>query len=174
MSRFLPKSLIGQIALLMAVALMIAQAINFSLVYNERQRATRAQVEAPAISRFITFAQRLAASPPEQRQSLIPDWGRRTRYALATESFLQAAANEERISDRLRETASENNLTLRDVRAAIVEEPREFRRRDRGRQLQLLLLSAQFEDGVWLNARMVTHRPNPWAAARAAGSTLLI
>src|SRR5688572_3693230 len=126
----------------MAVALLIAQAINFSLVYNERQRATRAQVEGPAISRFVTFAQRLAASPPGQRQSLIPGWGRRTRYALAPDSFLRVAANEERISERLRETASENNLTLRDVRAAIVEEPREFRRRDRGRQLQLLLLSA--------------------------------
>ena len=80
MRRLLPRSLIGQIALLMAVALLVAQAINFSLVFTERQRATRAQVEGPAISRFITVAQRLAASEPGQREDLLPRWGRRSRY----------------------------------------------------------------------------------------------
>jgi signal transduction histidine kinase len=37
-----------------------------------------------------------------------------------------------------------------------------------------LLLSAQLADGSWVNARLVTPRPNPWLAARLAGSTLLI
>ena len=49
MRRFLPKSLIGQIALVMALALLVAQAINFGLVFNERLRATRNQIEGPPV-----------------------------------------------------------------------------------------------------------------------------
>ncbi|HET9428217.1 MAG TPA: ATP-binding protein [Allosphingosinicella sp.] len=174
MNRLLPKSLIGQIALLMAIALLIAQAINFSLVFSERQRATRAQVEGPAVSRFVTIAQRIAPVDPEQREGLLPLRGRRTRYSLDTDSVLDPGRSEGRIAQRLRETAAENGLVLRDARGAVSADVLPPRRRDHGRPLQMLLMSAQFADGTWLNARMVTQRPNPWLAARAAGSTLLI
>jgi signal transduction histidine kinase len=40
--------------------------------------------------------------------------------------------------------------------------------------MQTLLLSAQLSDGSWVNARLITPRPNPWLAVQAAGSTLLI
>ena len=174
MRRLLPKSLIGQIALLMAVALLIAQAINFTLVFNERQRATRAQVEGPAISRFLAVAQRVATAGPEQRRALLPERGRRTRYSLDEASLLDPTRNENRIAQRLRETAAENGLVLRDARGRVSQNVPSLRRRGSNRPIQLLLLSAQLDDGVWLNARMVTQRPNPWLAARAAGSTLLI
>ena len=36
------------------------------------------------------------------------------------------------------------------------------------------ILSAQLPDGSWVNARMITPRPDPWIAVQAAGSTLLI
>ena len=42
------------------------------------------------------------------------------------------------------------------------------------RRMQTLHLSAQLPDGSWVNARLVTPRPDPWLAARLAGSTLLI
>ena len=35
MRKFLPKSLIGQLALVMALALLVAQAINFGVVFSE-------------------------------------------------------------------------------------------------------------------------------------------
>ena len=174
MRRLLPRSLIGQIALLMAVALLVAQAINFSLVFTERQRATRAQVEGPAISRFITVAQRLAASEPGQREDLLPRWGRRSRYSLDMVSLLAPHQSQERITARLRETASENGVVLRDARGTVTEHHPRNRRRERSRPLQTLLLSVQFDDGTWLNARMITQRPNPWLAVRVAASTLLI
>jgi signal transduction histidine kinase len=174
MKRIAPKSLIGQIALVMAAALLVAQAINFSLIYNERQRATRAQVEGPAISRFIAFVQRVASSPREERASLVPDHGRRTRFSLDQVSWVDLPVVEERLNNRLRETAAENGLALRDTRASVSDRVPAFRRRDRGRPLQMLILSAQLQDGSWVNARMITSRPNPWAAVRAAASTLLI
>jgi signal transduction histidine kinase len=185
--RFLPKSLIGQIALVMAAALLVAQAINFGLVFNERQRATHTQIEAPPIGRFVLMLQRLAPLSPAARADLIAERGRRGRFAIAGESSVPAAASEARIVGRLRDQAEESGVALREVRAAVrdqVELPRRLRDRlspgeldraqERIRHMQTLHLSAQLPDGTWVNARLVTPRPNPWLAVRLAGSTLLI
>ncbi|MGZ8999385.1 MAG: sensor histidine kinase, partial [Allosphingosinicella sp.] len=133
-----------------------------------------AQVEGPAVSRFVGFAQRMAAADPQVRRSLIPANGHRARYSIDVASDLRPDQSEERLAERLREAAGENGLLLRDARGAISQEVEGFRRRDPGRPLQTLQLSARLADGAWLNARMVTQRPNPWAAVRVAGSTLLI
>lgn len=61
MRRFLPKSLTGQIALLVAVALFVAQAINFGLLLNERRGARFGQVIVPAVTRVIDASDRLLA-----------------------------------------------------------------------------------------------------------------
>jgi signal transduction histidine kinase len=185
--RFGPKSLIGQIALVMAAALLVAQAINFGLVFNERQRATRSQIEGPAEARFISVVQRLAVLPPAERQALLAERGRRGRFAIAGESSIPAAASEPRIVARLTDQAAESGVVLREARGAIsdqVELPRRFRDRltpeesaraaERMRRMQTLHLSARLADGSWVNARLITPRPNPWLAVRLAGSTLLI
>ncbi|RYD86783.1 MAG: HAMP domain-containing histidine kinase, partial [Sphingomonadales bacterium] len=65
MRRFFPKSLTGQIALLVGIALFIAQAINFGLLLNERRGARFAQVIAPAVTRIVDAAER--AGNPELR-----------------------------------------------------------------------------------------------------------
>ncbi|MEI9926670.1 MAG: ATP-binding protein [Sphingomonas sp.] len=59
MRRFLPKSLTGQIALLVAVALFVAQAINFGLLFNERRGARVGQVIVPAVTRIVDASERL-------------------------------------------------------------------------------------------------------------------
>ncbi|WP_404338820.1 sensor histidine kinase [Sphingomonas sp. MMS12-HWE2-04] len=59
MRRFLPKSLAGQIALLVAVALFVAQAINFGLLLRARQGARFAQIIVPATTRLIDASERL-------------------------------------------------------------------------------------------------------------------
>jgi signal transduction histidine kinase len=69
--RFFPKSLTGQIALLVGIALFVAQAINFGLLLNERRGARFAQVIAPAVTRLADAAERLnnpAARPPDDRE----------------------------------------------------------------------------------------------------------
>jgi signal transduction histidine kinase len=185
--RLLPKSLIGQIALVMALALLVAQAINFGVIFNERQRAGRTQIETPPIGRFVTMLQRIAPLPPEDRAALLAERGRRGRFAFEAESAVASQENDQRIAQRLREHAAENGVALREARAEVrdvTELPRRMRGRlaphelerahERMRRMQLLVLSAQLQDGSWLNARMVTPRPNPWLAARLAGSTLLI
>jgi signal transduction histidine kinase len=185
--RFLPKSLIGQIALVMAAALLVAQAINFGLVFNERQRATHTQIEAPPIGRFVMMLQRLTPLSPAARADLLAERGRRGRFAIDRQSSVPSQASDARIVGRLRDQAEQNGVALRDARATVrdeVELPRRLRDRlspeelnraqERMRHMQTLHLSAQLPDGSWVNARLVTPRPNPWLAARLAGSTLLI
>ena len=187
MKRFLPKSLIGQIALVMAVALLVAQAINFGILFAERQRASHTQIEAPPLSRFVTLLQRLTATPPAGRPALLAERTRRGRVVLGAQSAIPAEASDARLVARLRDEAQENGVVLRDARAAIsdqVELPSRIRDQlasderahaeQRLRRLQTLYLSAQLGDGSWVNARLVIPRPDPWIAVRAAGSTLLI
>jgi signal transduction histidine kinase len=57
--RFLPTSLSGQIALVVAVALFVAQAINFGLLLNESRNARLGQVIFPAVTRIIDASERL-------------------------------------------------------------------------------------------------------------------
>ncbi len=190
MRRFLPKSLIGQLALVMALALLVAQAINFGIVFSERTRAVRTQVEGPAVARFIAFAQRAAPMPATRRPAMIEERGRRRgRYSFDAASIVPAAGSDERITARIRDQANDVGLQLRDARAMISDDPPppprldpgEARRgRDRNasgareRAFQTLRLSVQFPDGTWLNGRMFTPRPDPWIWLKLAASTLLI
>lgn len=57
--RLLPSSLTGQIALLVALALFVAQAINFALILRERRSAQFTQITAPTITRVVDAADRL-------------------------------------------------------------------------------------------------------------------
>jgi signal transduction histidine kinase len=181
--RFLPRSLIGQIALVMALALLVAQAINFGLVFNERQRATRNQIEGPPIARLL----RVAALSPTDQAAELGGRGRRGRLSIDSASIVSPQENDERIAARLRDQAGDAGLTIREARGAVSDEVqlpprarermgREQRERaeERMRRFQTLRLSIQLADGRWLNGQMITARPNPWLAARLAGSTLLI
>ena len=181
----MPKSLIGQIALVMAVALLVAQAINFSLIFTERQRISRVQAEGPAIGRFVMLAQRIE-SLPRDRRALVPLRGRRGRFSLDTESIIPAGVSDDHLLERLRESAAANGVPLRDLRAASDDQvfvppwmegrlrPSEKAKMDRRLdRLRTLILSAQLPDGTWLNARVVAPRPNPWLALRPAVATLL-
>ena len=62
MNRFVPRSLVAQIAVVMAVTLLIAQLINFTLILNDRQRLSLAQNEGPAINRFVGIARQMTGA----------------------------------------------------------------------------------------------------------------
>lgn len=194
MKRFLPRSLIGQIALVMAVALLVAQTINFTLLLVERQRATQAQIEGPLITRFVAFAQRYEGAPPAERAEMLRDGARRGRYVVGGASILPATADEDRLVTRLRESAQSAGLAIRDARAGLSNESPPPRRddADRGREgrrgeprqerdhgerndrFQTLVLSLQLADGQWVNGRLWVAKPDPWVGVRLAASTLLL
>ena len=182
----MPRSLIGQIALVMALALLVAQAINFTLIYGERQRLGRTQAEGPAIGRFVLLAQRIAPLPPEQRGLEIPRH-RRGRSWIAAQSAVPAEQSDPHLLERLRESAAANGVALRDLRAMasdvapvgpVIREglPPVARARMERRlsRLRTLVLSAQLSDGSWLNTVIMVPRPDAWLALRPALATLLI
>lgn len=59
-----PTSLPGQIALLVAVALFVAQALNFALLLRERRAFRFAEITLPAVTRLIDAAERTTAPRP--------------------------------------------------------------------------------------------------------------
>ncbi|MEN2747217.1 HAMP domain-containing sensor histidine kinase [Sphingomonas sp. T9W2] len=64
MRRLWPTSLPGQIALLVAVALFVAQALNFALLLRERRAFRFAEITLPAVTRLIDAAERTTAPRP--------------------------------------------------------------------------------------------------------------
>ena len=167
MKRLIPASLIGRIALVMAIALLAAQAINFALVRSERQRLTQTQLEGPVITRFVGAAVRLSDRGRERaietRRGHI-DWG--------ADSPVAPDRSDAELSARLREIAAANGLNVRETRAALDETPPPMPppragARPRGAEgleqrqerFRSLLLSAQLEDGRWINGRMLILRP---------------
>ncbi|MDQ8754900.1 ATP-binding protein [Sphingosinicella sp. LHD-64] len=181
MRRFLPRSLIGQIALVMAAALLVAQSINFTLLLVERQRATQAQIEGPLFGRFISAAQRYESRPVDARAD-IPSFSRRSRYTISSESILPPERSDARLVTLLRNSAQASGLVVRDARAGFSEgepPPRRFERRPRDRddhpdRYRLLVLSVQLRDGNWVNGLLWISKPDRWAPVRLAGSTLLL
>ena len=147
--RFAPKSLIGQIALVMAGALLVAQAINFTLIFTERQRLTRTQLEGPPVARFVTIAQRVAEAAPAERPNVLPRRGRRGRFSIDAASPIPPGGDEA-LLDRLRDTAAANGLTLRDARAAIIDD---LRNRLRQRVDGQLVHRGNTTDGIRGDAR---------------------
>ena len=90
--RLLPKSLVGQMALLIGAALLVAQVVNFALLFNERQQLSRAQIEAPAITRFTSAAADFVQAAPSSSRSCSADASRRgARYELGAAPSGRAA-----------------------------------------------------------------------------------
>ncbi len=67
--RLWPHSLSGQIALLVAIALFIAQAINFAMLLEGRRQLRLQLVIGPAVARFVDASERLNIGPlrPDER-----------------------------------------------------------------------------------------------------------
>src|SRR6185369_4077386 len=103
----------------MALALLAAQAINFGVLFAERQRASNAQIEVEPMSRFVALLQRVAATPPPERAALLAERSRRGRFTIGTDSAIPAEAADPRIAAHLRDQAEEGGVALRDARGAI-------------------------------------------------------
>jgi signal transduction histidine kinase len=169
----MPRSLIGQMALLIGIALLVAQLANFALILNERQKVSLAQNQGPAVTRFVSTATDLVQAPPEFRFAVIQDASRRgAQFRISRSSAVpETAARNARLENRLRQSLLSAGVESPDVRAALTNVTRS--RRARTVDLQLVLLSARIGD-YWLNARVVTPRPDPWLSYRLLGATLFL
>ena len=180
MRRLLPNSLVGQVTLLIAVALLIAQAVNFALLLNEGQRARLAQSERPALSRVAGAVQATAAAPEMQRRPLMRSLsGGGARFTVARSSLVerQALARDAKVEQRLAATLREVGFAVTEVQAGEAQvqrmRPADARGRDAGAR-RLLLVSVRLPDGQWLNGRFVMRRPDTGFAWRLLAATLAL
>lgn len=98
---FGPRSLTGQLLLLVALALFVAQAINFAMLLHERRAARFDQVVGPTVARLSDAAEREAAGHPlpddhgrVQRlpaDPIPPGWPRRAEIAAGISAGLAEA-----------------------------------------------------------------------------------
>lgn len=79
MNRFWPRSLSSQLAVLVAIALFVAQAINFAMLYQGRQQILLQQIVGPAVTRIVDANE----TPPGMTQ---PDDLRRGRVRVLAEN----------------------------------------------------------------------------------------
>jgi len=162
--KLLPKSLVGQMAVLIGIALLLAQLASFAFLLAERQNFNRAQIDTPAITRFTSAAADYGQAAPEFRPLVISDASRRgAHYELSAQSSVGGGAYRRGDTEnRLRETLQTAGVQARDVRAAIDPNAPDHRRDRPGRRpTQTMLLSVQLPSGQWLNARLNVPGPPP-------------
>jgi signal transduction histidine kinase len=175
-SRFLPRSLVGQVTLLIAAALLVAQAVNFALLLSEGQRARLLQTETPALSRLVGAAQAISAAPPAQRETLARRLsGGGTRFTVTERSAVErrALTRDRPLEHRLAAALSEAGIGRAAVQAGEAE-PRRRRMDDGGGPRRLLIASVQLPDGDWLNGRLSLRRPDTGFAWRLLFATLAL
>lgn len=156
-----PRSLAGQLALLIAGALLVAQGINFALLLAERRERAFNQSVEPAIARLVDVAERAAAgewagdTPPFRPV-------RRVLLARAPRTPPNAKADPA-ATMRLRAALADSGVPARGS-ALRVGRP----------QRDILLLQVALPDGRWLIARAPLPGIGPDLLGRLLAQTGLI
>lgn len=170
-----PRSLAGQMAFLVAIALFVAQAVNFALVLRDRSAARVAQATRPAVTRIADALEREGAG-----RSIPSDRGRVRR--LAANPIPAGLPRRQDVSDELRSQLTDLGIAVGRIdtglRAPATDSDDDQRlrsRRDRFDRRQPSLLVAVEQPGKgWLVVRA------PWFGGerrlfwRLLGQTLIL
>ncbi len=152
--RLWPSTLAGQLALLVALALFIAQGIHAALLIEEREERRLEAISAPSVARIVDVADRIRNDPSlVHRRDGFVGRARVTPESAVPEHIRRFGHAERRIYEELRE----NGQTIREIRVAPAR--REDSRpwlpgfvRDRpARDPHVLLVAANMGDGLWIN-----------------------
>jgi signal transduction histidine kinase len=178
-SRFVPRSLIAQVALLIGAALLVAQLVNFALILNEREKLSLAQNQGPAITRFASIASDFVETPAELRSAVLADNSRRgALFRLErTAGLAPADGRDPKLEERLRQALKDADVDVANVRAALHKGPLpglRVRAGQRPQDVSVLLLSAQLEKDAWFSGAITTTPRDPWLTTRLAAATILL
>lgn len=118
----LPRSLSGQLALVMAGALLIASAVNFVLLIGERQRSQLIEQSGPPIARFVDAAETIFASPPPSGRPLgigRPQGPGRFQLLAGNAIDNRGLPRDGELERRLTTALIDGGVTVREVRASV-------------------------------------------------------
>jgi signal transduction histidine kinase len=176
MIRLVPRSLAAQMALLLGLALLVAQLVNFALILNERQKLSLAQTQDPAITRFANVASDFGRAAPDFRQMVLDDASHRgARFAVTPESGVAESMRDARLESRL-QAALANLSVPGTVRAAkqTRQPDAESRRHGRRSDVDFVQLAVRRADGQWLSGQLATPRRDPWLTPRLVAATVAL
>ncbi len=130
MKALVPRSMSGQIALVMAGALLIASAVNFALLLAERYRADINEQSGPAIARFVDNAAEVVVALPPARLRPI-NVGRPQvpgRYIVTQDNAFEVRSlpRDGGLEQRLRQALSDAGIAITEVRASARDVDRPF------------------------------------------------
>jgi signal transduction histidine kinase len=161
-------------AVLIGIALLLAQLASFAFVLAQRQQFSRAQIDTPAITRFTSTAADFAQAAPEFKALVLADASHRgAHYELDRQTWVSPGfERRDDTEDRLGQSLQSAGVRVLDARAAIDPHPPERRgaRQDR----RPLLLSVRLPNGQWLNARLAVPGQPPLITAELVAATLLL
>jgi signal transduction histidine kinase len=183
--RLFPRSLGGQMAALLGLALLVAQLANFALILNERQKLSLAQNQGPAIVRFASTAADLVQAQPEFRSAVIEDASHRgARFAYQQDSGIADRERDSDLEAQLRSRLDDLGLPVSDVRATISAAPRRDGRqgvrdgaRAGGRESSMQVVRLAYvgdKASGWLTGQVFTPKRDPWLAMRLGAATVLL
>lgn len=123
MNRLVPRSLAGQMAILIGVALLVAQLANMALLLNQREKLTLAQAEGPAINQFVScLGDHVAAKPEDRREAMESRACRRAWLQITPQSTVADDVRRPGLEARLLRALVDAGVPARAVRAARREE----------------------------------------------------
>ena len=150
--RIWPRSLAGQMALLIALALFAAQAINFALILRDRAEFRLAQATRPVATRVADALEREALG----RRPIEPDRGRVRR--VAANPVPAGAERHPEIVAELRRQLAELGVGVGRIDTGLVPAPDEDaprpprgERRRAGRPIDTLLIAVEQPGRGWLS-----------------------
>lgn len=177
LSKLAPRSLAGQLALIVGIALFVAQAINFALLLGERRERRLNQLVVPAIVRLVNAAARFERGGMRPRARA----GRARRIEISERSGVtDAMARLPDIEGRIRTALDEAGIDALAIRAAEGERApgegpaRPRQARDPQAFGRSLVLSIQMVSGTWLTSRTPVRGGERALVARLLGQTAIL
>ena len=167
--RLFPRSLLGQMILLMGVVLLVAQLISLAFILNEHQKINLAQNEEPAIARFTETARQLIAAhgrDGEWRPAVFGGPGYSVSPASSVEQM--GLRRNSALEARLAHELAESGIGVQAVRAATRMEVRHAPTHGHHwpvnapseREQKVAYFSARLGDGIWINGAVDVARPD--------------
>jgi signal transduction histidine kinase len=184
--RLLPKSLLGQMLLLIGAALLAAQLVNLSFILSEQQKLSLAQNEGPTIVRFAQAAGVLSGFPAEMRPRVLAAhrFGPGTRFGFGSEPLAGRAGlpRSPELERRLGGALRGAGVAVLDLRAGSRSEfgplPPPPGRASPFHTVhdyrKIVYLSARLPSGEWLNGRLIAPHLDPFLIHQILAGTFLL
>lgn len=174
MPRPWPRSLVGQMVLLLALALFVAQAINFALLLRQRAEFRVVQATRPAASRIVDALEREAVTG----RPIPTDRGRVRRVSANPAPPAPLIRREPQAEDELRRQFAEMDVRVGGIVAWVENRSDEgdpsWERRRGGRSPTRLMVAVEQPGRGWIVSSAGWSRPGPRLLVGLLAQTLIL